>query len=34
MSKETDSVIKNLPTQKTLGSDAFTNEFYEIFKNN
>ena len=34
MSTEIDSVIKILPTQKTLGLDAFTNEFYEIFKNN
>lgn len=30
--KEIDTIIKNLPTKKTLSSVSFTAEFYQIFK--
>ena len=34
MSKDIESVVKNLPPQKTLGPESFTGELFQTFKNN
>lgn len=32
MSMEVESIVKNLPTKKSLGPGGFTGEFYHIFE--